>query len=407
MKKVNLREDEYDELREYLEARASEVKGKEFFGVVFALTRYCNLNCAHCAVCAPLLKSKNAEHANIFELSYDEVITILDKIHKYSKSKKFPRTIITFGGGEPTLRPDFKDIIKYSSKLFGSENINFCTNGTVYNVDDILELRHYVGNIEISIDGFRYYHNKWRDPDKITNVKDPYEKALLLTSEIIRYRDLQRKLEVSSVPTKENLNLLPKFVLMLDKLGVKNYSIHRCMPVGRMKEHIDLVPSSQDYAKLIINIWRIKKRSQMYDIHIHHSIESIFSALILGKDIHLSALPLSSGRHSIGIDWNGNLFMDPWGIIKPFDLLKAGNLLDPNVEMWELMESRTSIIKMADDITKKRVRCKRCMMDCSGGSRFNAIANYVYKILRKNRDISIFELLAGLSQIDPICPLYD
>jgi MoaA/NifB/PqqE/SkfB family radical SAM enzyme len=312
-----------------------------------------------------------------------------------------------FGGGEPTLRADFRDVVRHAYRLFGKEGVGFCTNGTTVSVDDLLALEKYLSFMQISIDGPEAYHNQWRDPKKRSLITNPFQKSIAVVSEAVKHKNLRRILEVSSIVTKDNLDLLADFIKFLEELGLKNYSIHRAMPVGRMALHLDKVPDMHDYLKLLLTIARIRKVSSMH-IHLHHSLESIYSALLIGKDIHQADLPMSSGRHSIGVDAKGNVYFDPWCFVVPFNKLVAGNLLERDVKLWEIMESKGSVIRLADEITKKKTRCKQCLVDCSGGMRLNAMAYYVCKLVGEIRiDVSESHLLAGLSQIDPACPLFE
>jgi len=115
---------------------------------------------------------------------------------------------------------------------------------------------------------------------------------------------------------------------------------------------------------------------------------------------------MASGRHSIGIDPHGNVHFDPWCMVRPYDKLTPGSLLDSNARLADFLETEGSAMKIVDDLSKKKFRCKRCLMQCGGGMRFNAMATYIAKLTELvETDILESHLLAGLSQIDPACPL--
>jgi len=405
-KRLGINQDQQELIVRYLKERSEEVKGKACFGIVYDVTNYCNLNCAHCAVNAKLT---NLPIENIsFETSLDEVRTILEKLHHYVISRSFPRSFLMFGGGEPTLRPDFEDILKIAARLFGRDNIGFNSNGTCVTPDELIQLGKCVSIVEISIDGLEKYHNNWRDPKRITKVTNPFKSTFDLVSQVVQDRKINNKLEVSSVPTKDNLIELPQLVEFLRQTGVRNYSIHRAMPVGRMALRLDRVPDARDYAHLLLLMAKQKQTARMPKLHLHHSLESIYSALLIGLDIHHADLLMSSGRHSIGIDPEGNVFFDPWSVVDPFRRLVSGNLLESTSDMADLIESEDSVIRITDDITRKRLRCKACRMPCCGGMRFNALSYYLSR-LRATGLLDIHEghFIDGLSQIDPACPLSD
>jgi MoaA/NifB/PqqE/SkfB family radical SAM enzyme len=333
---------------------------------------------------------------------------ILDKIRRYCDSKGYSKAFVMFGGGEPTLRPDLEEVLKHASTLFGVENVGFNSNGVNLSKEYMSAVERYVGTIEISIDGLEHYHNQWRDPRNRSRTGNPFREAIGLISDLVKDRNFQDKIEVSSIITKDNIEQLPELVTYLDSIGVRKYGIHRAMPVGRMALHLDKVLDAHGYVRLLLMIAEQKGTSPMKGLHLHHSLESIYSALFLGRDIHLADLPMASGRHSIGIDPMGNVFFDPWSVVKPYNRFSAGNLLRADADMLDMMDSEDSIIKIADDIAKRRTRCKACRMECGGGMRFNAMAHYISsRPLVGRSDIDEGHFLTGLSQIDPACPLYD
>lgn len=404
-REFHLQDEDLQAIINYLKRRRLEVREKENFGIVYAITRYCNLICKHCGVNARLFETERGYPH--FETSFDDVCTIVERIREYVQANGL-QPFLMFGGGEPTLRPDFKQILAYAAEQFGSANVGFCTNGTLWAADDLAEVERHVGLIEISIDGPEKYHNSWRNPRKLSRLGNVSQRVMTLVTQSLRLDRLRRKLEVSSIVTKSNLALLPLIAKDLREAGVKTYSVHRAMPVGRMARRLGQIPTPYDYIHFFVTMARLRSEDWSFDLHLHHSLESIYSALLLGEDIHQSRLPMGSRRHSIGIDWNGSVHFDPWSLVAPFDRLSAGNLLRDRADLASLMEEPSSIMHLAGDIVKKNVRCRQCAMSCTGGMRLNAISHYVHSSVGKGtRDVSDSHLVAGLSQIDPACPLYE
>lgn len=404
-KELDLQDEDFQVITDYLKRRQLEVREKENFGIVYAITRYCNLMCKHCGVNARLFEMEKGQQR--FETSFDDVCTIIERIREYVQANGL-QPFLMFGGGEPTLRPDFKQILAYAAERLGPTNVGFCTNGTLWVAEDLAEVEKHVGLIEISIDGPEQYHNSWRNPSKLLRLGNVSLRVMSLVTESVRLDQLRQKLEISSIVTKDNLPLLPVLARDLREAGVKTYSVHRAMPVGRMARRLGQIPTPYDYIHFFITMARLRSEDWSFDLHLHHSLESIYSALLLGEDIHRSRLPMGSKRHSIGIDWNGSVHFDPWSLVAPFDRLSAGNLLHDTVDLRSLMEEPASIMHLAGDIVKKNVRCKQCAMSCTGGMRLNAISHYVHSSVGKSiRDIPDSYLVAGLSEIDPACPLYE
>jgi len=78
------------------------------------LTNRCNLNCPWCC-------TREARLKNPVDMSIDLVYRIIDKAFKLRIG------VVFSGGGEPTLHPNFKDIMKYATKCLG---VGLVSNGT-------------------------------------------------------------------------------------------------------------------------------------------------------------------------------------------------------------------------------------------------------------------------------------
>ncbi|OUP74838.1 hypothetical protein B5F08_11730 [Anaeromassilibacillus sp. An172] len=129
--------------------------------VYFLITKRCNLNCDNCI--RDVNKSQDA--------SFETVELALTKI-----KKQFPNVDLILTGGEPTLHPRFSDILKMASELF--DNVIVTSNGTTDYYSEII----YFDNVryQISIDGYRDYHNKLRGNecyDKIFNNIEKLQKS--------------------------------------------------------------------------------------------------------------------------------------------------------------------------------------------------------------------------------------
>ncbi len=397
-KSLALSQEQVDILLRYIELRRKPIKGDKAFGVVYAITRQCNLNCNHCAVAAPLYRPLLEPK---FETDTEGVYKIIDQIGDYVTEKQLP-VFFMIGGGEPTLRPDFESVLSYASTRLGKDNIGFCSNGTYLDIDATLRLSEFVGLLEVSLDGLEHYHNRCRDPKQITDIGNPYQITIELVKQLAR--SCPEKLEVSSVVTTENLRELPNLMKTLCHLGVVNYSVHRPMPVGRMIRQSHLIPDTSGFFELILSLAELKS-SEDIRVHVHHSLESILSVLLLGVDIHSSDLPLATSRHSIGVDWHGNVHFDPWSLIPPYSTLSPGNLLENGTSLKTLMSDPANTLEIARGMHQRNVRCYQCRMPCSGGMRFNALASYISDLTERGIKLSAEHILVGMSHFDPACPI--
>lgn len=372
--------------------------------VVFDLTYNCNLNCAGCAVNAKLIRPLDVakkEHSSMrYKANIKEITTILEKIKEFQESQN-RRIFIDFGGGEPTVLENFTTIIKIASDMFGPENIGFDTNGVNVTKSLLVDIEGLVGYIGFSVDGLLRYHNWWKDPLYETGFQNPFDLVIKHIRDALNLQRLKNTVEVTCVPTKRNLDEIPKLMRLMSEIGVEQFSFHRTMPIGRMRRHLHLVPDWMDYLQLLAYAARARARLDL-DVHLHHSLESIYAKIFLEKDtISQIGLLCPAARSSIGIDPRGHVYFCPWCVSAPLSVLSVGSLLNPRNSLNVLLES--DIMSMAREACMPQVRCRRCPERCSGGCRIAAIMDSI-KFMPLTT-ITLSDILAGFHNRDPACPL--
>jgi len=106
--------------------------------VTWEITRACNLACRHCLSAALPCAEE--------ELDFDECCALVDELARMQVFQ------VNFGGGEPFLREDFLDILRYTC----SRGLTACvsTNGTVLTEELVRELlRIRPVYLQVSLDG--------------------------------------------------------------------------------------------------------------------------------------------------------------------------------------------------------------------------------------------------------------
>lgn len=165
------------------------------------LTYRCNLNCIHCYC-------KGSEGKGE-ELTTCQWKGIFDQLHKAGC------LWLTFTGGEPFLRNDFKELYVYARKK--GFLINIFTNGTVF-PSDLLEL---LGTnppflIEISL-----YGTSEEVYESITQVAGSFQKIM---RNINRLLQIKMPLILKTVGLKQNKNEILKVKALAEKmLGKKKF----------------------------------------------------------------------------------------------------------------------------------------------------------------------------------------
>jgi 12,18-didecarboxysiroheme deacetylase len=116
--------------------------------VVWNVTRRCNLKCVHC-----YSGSEDRDYED--EMSFEEGKALIDDL------AEFGSPVILFSGGEPLIRRDILDLIRYAAEK--ERRAVLSTNGTL--ITEILATRlkelglSYVG---ISLDGLEAVHDSFR-----------------------------------------------------------------------------------------------------------------------------------------------------------------------------------------------------------------------------------------------------
>ena len=207
----------------------------------------CNLYCLFCNV-------PKEDHKDRKEPSYEEVKKEIDNL----LSRK-DRVRISISGGEPTLREDLPDIIRYA-KESGVASVQLQTNAIKCVDKSLVEKLNKAGLDKV----FVGFHSHFPD---IYNklVGGGYKKA------IEGIQNLENYFEVilNPVVTNYNYKKLPEFVdFIADNFkSVKFISLSTVQPRGRARNKGDLVP---DYRKIDPYIKKALKRGEKRDLVINN-----------------------------------------------------------------------------------------------------------------------------------------
>lgn len=174
----------YDEDRMtkwFTQERGGVTGGADVFYLMFGITYDCQLKCPHCCV-------GNYENEPPRQLTTEEVKDVLDQ-----SSKAF---VINFFGGEPTMREDLMELIKYASER---SIYVFCdTNGIKITKDYAQRLKD--SGLEILYVSIDSPHPE--EHDQLRGMKGLFDIAI---QGIKNALEVGLKSEVSTYITKENL----------------------------------------------------------------------------------------------------------------------------------------------------------------------------------------------------------
>ena len=396
---TSLSDEDYRMLEQYLhDKKASSIKQNRF-NVVFDLLHQCNFNCIGCGTNANYSEDPmNRKHASIEDLE-----RACKKISEYAEQKHM-KVFINLGGGEPFFRNDIQDVIRLFYSYFGPDGVGIDTNGTMpefaRKLTEVADCLSYIG---ISVNGLKDYHNWWSGREKF----NPYDRTMHALQQLCCNEKISEKIEVTSIATRKNLNQIPLLIEELLRVGVRKYSIHRAIPVGRMLNNLDLIPSSSEYFQLLLDLIKIQNNTGM-DVHLHHSIENIHRAILFNDNTYSNdKIGDKNDTSSIGISANGEVVFDAWCMTGKWLELSCGNIFDENISLSEMLDKKDTYFYKACKASRGDFRCRGCNKSCSGGSRVVA-ATTELAIKREMAidSISSDELIEAFGAVDPACPRY-
>jgi [mycofactocin precursor peptide]-tyrosine decarboxylase / 3-amino-5-[(4-hydroxyphenyl)methyl]-4,4-dimethylpyrrolidin-2-one synthase len=270
--------------------------------LTWELTYACNLSCVHC------LSSSGRRDPR--ELSTAECQAVIDELQRMQVF------YVNIGGGEPTVRPDFWDLLDYAT---GHDvGAKFSTNGVKITpaIARRLAGRDYV-DVQISLDGAT------AEVNDAVRGGGSYAVALRAMAHLADAGFAGFKISV--VMTRHNVSQLDEFTALADRFGAQ-LRLTRLRPSGRGADVWDELRLTAG------------QQRQLYDWLVTHG-----STVLTGDSFfHLSgygaALPglnlCGAGRVVCLIDPVGDVYACPFAIHPSF---LAGNVRDPGgfAQVWQ------------------------------------------------------------------------
>lgn len=304
----------------------------------WAVTNKCNFKCSHCY-------SRN-------DPSDELDITMLFKcIEGVAKAGVLS---INFGGGEPLLRKDLMELVKFASQ--NGLGVSMNSNGFLINIGKAAELKdNGFSKVGISIDSHRpVVHDEFR------GVRGSHEKA-------VRALDCLNKAgietSISTVICKINhrdIDALIEFAI-LNKVRHLNFHNFKCSGLGYSnKDKLDL--SADEWKEFYLNALDAKNKTKDLDISLDDPVVALLGANKNGSMVKGSIC----GKLSLNIKSNGDI--TPCGFIP----IVIGNITKDDLK--DLWKNSPALEKMRNKTPKGK--CVTCCnyTDCLGGCTARAIA---------------------------------
>jgi mycofactocin biosynthetic radical S-adenosylmethionine protein MftC len=262
--------------------------------LTWELTYACNLSCVHC-----LSSSGRRDPAELTTGECRRVIDTLERMQVF---------YVNIGGGEPTVRPDFWELVDYATAHH--VGVKFSTNGVQItpSVASRLAASDYV-DVQISLDG------------ATAEVNDAVRGAGSYATAMRAMENLAAAgfggFKVSVVMTRQNIPQLDAFKAIADRFGAQ-LRLTRLRPSGRGADvwH-ELHPTAE-------------QQRVLYDWLVAHGEQVLTGDSFFHLSAYGSALPglnlCGAGRVVCLIDPVGDVYACPFAIHENF---LAGNVREP------------------------------------------------------------------------------
>ncbi|WP_166870958.1 mycofactocin radical SAM maturase [Salinibacterium sp. ZJ450] len=278
--------------------------------LTWELTYACNLSCVHC------LSSSGRRDSR--ELSTDECKAVIDELERMQVF------YVNIGGGEPTVRPDFWELVDYATAHH--VGVKFSTNGVKITPDVATRLAtsDYV-DVQISLDGATAEVND--------HVRGPgsYDTALRAMQNLADAGFTGFKISV--VCTRQNIGQLDEFKAIADRFSAQ-LRLTRLRPSGRGADVWDELHPTQG------------QQRELYDWLVAHGDDVLTGDSFFHLSAYGESLPglnlCGAGRVVCLIDPIGDVYACPFAI---HDEFLAGNVRSPGgfADVWRNSELFTRL----------------------------------------------------------------
>ena len=212
------------------------------FTIAWEVTRACAFACIHCRA--------DAQHKrDPRELTTEEGYRLIDRF------KAFGNPILVFTGGDPMMRPDLFDLIRYATDI--SLRCSLTPTATALPTAERLQKAKEAGIRRIALsldapspevhDAFRQVPGSWVRTMKILH----------------NAQSIGLSAQINTTVTRHNVNLLPEMVKFVQEVGAVQWSVFFLVPTGR-GQIADMI-SSEEHERVFHWLYDLSRRGD-FDI---------------------------------------------------------------------------------------------------------------------------------------------
>ncbi|MBL7022218.1 radical SAM protein [Patescibacteria group bacterium] len=307
-------------------------------------TLNCNFLCKHCG------SSAGNTDCSADQLTTDEIKNTFKEI---SDNLDATKIMLAVTGGEPLLRNDIFEVMKYANNL--GFNWGMVTNGFLVNEDIVRKMKDSgMSSIVVSIDGIKETHDNFRRMPK------SFDKAINAVK-IIKKANFVTDLQITTSVHRKNFSELKEMYQTFLPLGIDSWRVINVDSIGRADENKDILLKPGELKRLLTFIK--EKRKKHKDVDIKYGCTG-FLGHGLEKKVRDHYFFCNTGITSASILYNGDIFVCP-------NVPRQPELIQGNVRKDRFSDIWNNKFKFFRD--KNRTSCNDCQNcehweNCLGGS---------------------------------------
>ncbi|GAX91406.1 TIGR04053 family radical SAM/SPASM domain-containing protein [Effusibacillus lacus] len=335
------------------------------FIVIWEITRACELACLHC-------RAEAQPNPDPRQLTTEEGFRLLDQI------REFGDPVVVFTGGDPLMRPDLFELIKYG--VGKGLKMSMTPSATPHVTKEAMRKAKEAGlsRWAFSIDG-----SNAEIHDAFRGVAGSFD----LTMRSIEYlHELGLPIQINTTVSRYNLNDLDNLAALMKELKCVLWSVFFLVPTGRGKTNDMITPEEHEQ---VFNWLYDLSKTAPFDIkttaaqHYRRVVmqrrkaegETISRMNLLGVQRNNGETDDGIGRPMFGVnDGNGFVFISHLGDVQPSGFLPvvAGNVRERSlVNIYR----NSPIFQSLRNPDNYKGKCGVCpFRNVCGGSRARAYA---------------------------------
>lgn len=306
-------------------------------------TLNCNFKCKHCG-------SNAGENVFLEVISSEEIKNAFLDIAQNFNAKKIT---IAITGGEPLLRKDLFDVMKYAHSL--GFKWGMVSNGSLITEEVVQKAKDAgMGTVDTSIDGIGQKQDEFR------NMQGAYEKAINSVN-LFSKANFLKSLRITTTVHKNNIDNLDEMYGVFSRLGISDWRLLNVDPIGRAICNDDIFIDKYQLAKLLqfVKNKRTKKSKVKVTFGCAHFLGDEFE-----DEVRNNFFYCGTGINIGSILHNGDIFVCP-NVPRERQLMQGNIKEDSFSEIWK---NKFEIFR-----EKNRTKCNKCEKcdhwdECLGGS---------------------------------------